>query len=206
MPTASVGVGLVAAALPEGIEVVVPDDEFTSVLFPLLVAEEQRRHPPAAGAIRRSGGRRSGRRPTSSRSVSRGRRTAKPLPWAISWPRRASTGRSCWSTPRTPSRSCRSSPGSRTSTISSATATSICSVRAGWRFSTSAGTAGTTSSPGSRTGAPGDPLYARSYGGNLDDLARDARRFDVSLAWHAWAGAEPSLALLVDWQAQRNSR
>ncbi|HEX2281339.1 MAG TPA: hypothetical protein VHG52_06205, partial [Thermomicrobiales bacterium] len=43
IPTASVGVGLVAAALPVGVEVVVPDDEFTSVLFPLLVAEEQRR-------------------------------------------------------------------------------------------------------------------------------------------------------------------
>jgi selenocysteine lyase/cysteine desulfurase len=48
----------------------------------------------------------------------------------------------------------------------------------------------------------GDPPYARSYGGSLDDLALDARRFDVSLAWHAWAGAEPSLALLVDWQEQ----
>jgi selenocysteine lyase/cysteine desulfurase len=47
-----------------------------------------------------------------------------------------------------------------------------------------------------------DPLYTRSYGGTLDDLAPDARRFDVSLAWHAWAGAEPSLALLVDWQKQ----
>ena len=29
----------------------------------------------------------------------------------------------------------------------------------------------------------------------------DARRFDVSFAWHAWAGAEPSLAHLVEWQA-----
>ena len=48
----------------------------------------------------------------------------------------------------------------------------------------------------------GDPLYTRSYGGSLDDLAPNARRFDVSLAWHAWAGAEPSLALLVDWQEQ----
>jgi hypothetical protein len=46
----------------------------------------------------------------------------------------------------------------------------------------------------------GDPMYSRSYGGNLDNLARDARRFDVSLAWHAWAGAEPALSLLVDWQ------
>src|SRR5215213_5117148 len=42
VPTASVGVGLVAAALRADVEVVVPDDEFTSVLFPLLVAEEHR--------------------------------------------------------------------------------------------------------------------------------------------------------------------
>jgi selenocysteine lyase/cysteine desulfurase/molybdopterin-guanine dinucleotide biosynthesis protein A len=37
-PTVSVGVGLVAATLRPGDEVIVPDDEFTSVLFPLLVA------------------------------------------------------------------------------------------------------------------------------------------------------------------------
>jgi selenocysteine lyase/cysteine desulfurase len=49
-----------------------------------------------------------------------------------------------------------------------------------------------------RTGAS---LYDNGYGGTLDDLAGDARRFDISLAWHAWAGAEPSLALLVEWQA-----
>jgi selenocysteine lyase/cysteine desulfurase len=48
----------------------------------------------------------------------------------------------------------------------------------------------------------GEPLYTRSYGGTLDELARDARRFDVSLAWHAWAGAEPSLSLLVEWQVR----
>jgi hypothetical protein len=42
LPSASVGVGLVAAALPEAADVVVPDDEFTSVLFPALVAEEAR--------------------------------------------------------------------------------------------------------------------------------------------------------------------
>ena len=37
----SVGVGLVAAGLGPADEVVVPDDEFTSVLFPLLVARER---------------------------------------------------------------------------------------------------------------------------------------------------------------------
>jgi selenocysteine lyase/cysteine desulfurase len=47
-----------------------------------------------------------------------------------------------------------------------------------------------------------DPLYGESYGGQLDQMATDARRFDVSLAWHAWAGAVPSLALLVEWQQQ----
>jgi selenocysteine lyase/cysteine desulfurase len=41
LPSASVGVGLVAAALGPGDEVVVPEGEFTSVLFPLLVAAER---------------------------------------------------------------------------------------------------------------------------------------------------------------------
>jgi selenocysteine lyase/cysteine desulfurase len=43
-----------------------------------------------------------------------------------------------------------------------------------------------------------DP-YGHYYGGPLD-LAADAARFDVSLAWFAWAGAAISLELLVDWQ------
>ena len=38
VPAASIGVGLVAARLSAGDDVVVPRDEFTSVLFPLLVA------------------------------------------------------------------------------------------------------------------------------------------------------------------------
>ena len=40
-PAASVGVGLIAAALGPDDEVVVPADEFTSVLFPILVARER---------------------------------------------------------------------------------------------------------------------------------------------------------------------
>jgi selenocysteine lyase/cysteine desulfurase len=34
------------------------------------------------------------------------------------------------------------------------------------------------------------------YGGDLGLLATDARRFDVSLAWHPWVGARESLAFL----------
>jgi len=40
---------------------------------------------------------------------------------------------------------------------------------------------------------------ARSYGGPLT-LAPNASRFDVSLAWHAWVGAIPALELIVQWQ------
>lgn len=39
----------------------------------------------------------------------------------------------------------------------------------------------------------------RSYGGPLT-LAPNASRFDVSLAWHAWVGAIPALELIVQWQ------
>jgi selenocysteine lyase/cysteine desulfurase len=38
----------------------------------------------------------------------------------------------------------------------------------------------------------------KSYGSDLN-LVPDASRFDVSLAWHAWVGAVPSLELIVQW-------
>jgi len=38
-----------------------------------------------------------------------------------------------------------------------------------------------------------------SYGGPFES-APDASRFDVSLAWHAWVGAVPALELIVAWQ------
>ena len=44
IPAASVGTGLVAGTVGRGDEVVVPADEFTSTLFPLLVAKERGAH------------------------------------------------------------------------------------------------------------------------------------------------------------------
>jgi len=41
----------------------------------------------------------------------------------------------------------------------------------------------------------GEP-YSHYYGPTLGDLAGNAARYDVSLAWHAWVGAEPALAYL----------
>src|SRR5205085_1519695 len=42
VPTVSVGVGTIAASLQPGDEVLAPDDEFTSVLNPLLVQQQAR--------------------------------------------------------------------------------------------------------------------------------------------------------------------
>lgn len=41
----------------------------------------------------------------------------------------------------------------------------------------------------------GEDVHASYYGPRLD-LARSARRFDLSPAWHAWVGAAPALELL----------
>lgn len=46
-----------------------------------------------------------------------------------------------------------------------------------------------------------DAPHHRSYGGPLT-LAPNAARFDVSLDWFAWVGAARSLQLLVEWQQQ----
>jgi selenocysteine lyase/cysteine desulfurase len=43
--------------------------------------------------------------------------------------------------------------------------------------------------------------YGSYYGPPLD-LAPDAARFDVSLAWLAWVGAAESLRLITHWQAR----
>lgn len=44
--------------------------------------------------------------------------------------------------------------------------------------------------------------YAHYYGPELTDLADSAARYDVSLAWHAWVGAQPALDFLVGVPAE----
>lgn len=45
-----------------------------------------------------------------------------------------------------------------------------------------------------------DNPYTQFFGGPLT-LAEGAAQYDASLAWHPWVGAAESLELLVDWQA-----
>lgn len=199
IPTASVGVGLIAAALPEGSEVIVPDDEFTSVLFPLLVAEKRRqvilRRVPfgelaaaigpttdvAAFSLTRS---QDGESTSLADVVSAAKQHGAQLlvdathaipflpvqPWIAEFDYLVCHGYKHLLCPR----------GVAFLHIREDRWHDVPPWLANWRS--------------------GDPTYGHSYGGVIDDLAPDARRFDVSLAWHAWAGAEPSLALLVEWQ------
>jgi selenocysteine lyase/cysteine desulfurase len=48
----------------------------------------------------------------------------------------------------------------------------------------------------------GDDVPASYYGGPLR-LAKDARRFDLSPAWHCWVGAAPAVELLAELGAPR---
>ena len=200
MPTASAGIGLVAASLPENIEIVVPDDEFTSVLFPLLVAAERRRirlrRVPFADLANAIGpGTRlvafsltrsqDGETAPLGEIIAAARRHGARLmidathaipfvpvqPWIADIDYLVCHGYKHLLCPR----------GVAFLHVRRERWDEISPWFANWRTSRS--------------------LYGRSYGGDLSDMAEDARRFDISLAWHAWAGAEPSLALMVDWQA-----
>jgi selenocysteine lyase/cysteine desulfurase len=200
VPTVSAGVGLVAAALPEGIEVVITDDEFPSVLYPLLVAERERKVRirrvafadlaeaigPGTGLVAFSLTRsQDGETAPLGDIVAAARRHGAELlvdathaipfvpvqPWISQIDYLVCHGYKHLLCPR----------GVAFLHIHQERWGSVPPWFANWRT--------------------GTILYDTGYGGSLDDLATDARRFDVSLAWHAWAGAEPSLALLVEWQA-----
>lgn len=197
----SVGVGLIAANLPQEIEIVVPDDEFTSVLYPLLVAQSERnarirRVPfhhlaesigPKTGVVAFSVTRsQDGETAAMSDIVAAARQHGAqvlvdathavpfvPLQtWIADIDYLVCHGYKHLLCPR----------GVAFLYVRRDRWHDIQPWFANWRN--------------------GSPLYSTSYGGSLDELAPNASRFDLSLAWHAWAGAEPSLRLLVEWQRE----
>ena len=196
-PAASVGVGLIAAALGPADEVVVPADEFTSVLFPILVARERgttvrevafERLPDEIGPRttlvatepRPDADRPAGRSRGDPRSGGRGRcaraRRRDPGDPVRSVGVRHRSGRlprrRCLQAPALPAR--RRVPGRQRQDRLAA----LSPLDANWRSA--------------------DSPYGRYFGGPLT-LAPGARRLDVSLAWIPWVGAVESLALLDSW-------
>jgi selenocysteine lyase/cysteine desulfurase len=197
VPSASVGVGTVAATLRQGDQVVVPDDEFTSVLYPLLVAARERgatvRQVPfeslaenvgpattlvAFSLVQSQSGRAADLAAVAEAARRVGARTLVDATHAVPFvPLSAPVDFLVCAAYK----HLLSPRGVAFLHVKREHWDSVPPLLANWRSAS-------------------DP-YGHYYGGPLN-LAADAARFDVSLAWFSWAGAAESLTLLADWQRQ----
>jgi selenocysteine lyase/cysteine desulfurase len=197
VPSVSVGVGTIAASLTDRDEVVISDDEFTSVLFPFLVAARER-----GVRVRRvafdeiadnvSSGTtlvafsliqsQSGRAARQADILDAARRVGAhtlvdathALPFVAVDPRADFVVCAAYKHLLSPR-------GVAFMAVARQRWDDLTPWLANWRSSS-------------------DP-YRVYYGGQLD-VASNAARFDVSLAWFAWAGAAVSLELLAEWQSR----
>lgn len=196
LPAASSGVALVAAGLTDRDEVVIPDDEFRSLLLPFLVAEAERgtrvRRVPFAELAGHVGPRTTVVATSHVRSNGGGRQDLE----AVSAAARAhgaavvlDTTHSAGILPVDADRlgidvivaaaykHLLCPRGVAFMRVAEGTRLHLPPWQAGWR-------------------AAADP-YGSYFGGTLDDLADGAARWDVSLAWHPWVGARESLRTLL---------
>jgi selenocysteine lyase/cysteine desulfurase len=195
LPAASVGFGIVAASLTERDEVVVPDDEFRSLLLPLLVAEQARgvrvRRVPfraladsvtssttvvATSHVQSNGGALQDIEGVAAAAREHGAALVVDATHSAGLlrldPRRlgidvvVAAAYKHLLCPR----------GVAFMRIASYSKLRPAPFDANWRSTT-------------------DP-YSTYFGGTLDDLAGGAARYDVSLAWNLWLGARESLRTL----------
>lgn len=198
IPAVSVGVGLVAQSLRPGDEVVVTIDEFTSVLFPFLVAARRGvrvRQVPLGGlpdAIAPS----TTIVATSLVQMQTGR--AAPIADIVRAARRHGTRILVDATQSVPVTPLPVPIGDIDYLVAAGYKHLLCPrgvsflyvrrdhwdqlepLDANWRSAV--------------------PAYGHYFGGPLE-LAAGAHRFDVSHAWVSWIGARESLRLLAAWQA-----
>jgi selenocysteine lyase/cysteine desulfurase len=195
VPSVSVGVGTIAASLTARDQVVVPDDEFTSVIFPLLVAMRERgvtvRQVPfdriadnitqgttlvAFSLVQSQSGRAAQQTAVVDAAKRVGARTLVDATHAVPFvgldPRADFVVCAAYKHLLSPR-------GVAFLSIGREHWDDVPPWLANWR---------SASNP-----------YGIYYGGPLD-LASTAARFDVSLAWFSWAGAAVSLELLAGWQ------
>ena len=193
IPTVSAGIALVAASLPPGTEVVIADDEFTSVLLPFLVAAEERgavirrvAFADLASAVRPGTG-----WVAVSYVRSQDGRVAD-LAGIIAAAQAVGARVMVDATHAVPMMPIRPHLDGIDILLAHGYKHMLCPRGVGFMHVR-------------RSAVPTiAPYYAnwrsahRPYGGDLT-LPDTAERFDLSLAWHAWVGALPSMRLLVDW-------
>jgi selenocysteine lyase/cysteine desulfurase len=198
-PAVSVAVAAIAASLRSGDEVVVPEDEFTSVLYPLLVAERrgvgvrQVPLPALPDAIR------SGTTLVATSLVQMQTGLAAPLAGIVAAARAHGTRILIDATQAVPMMpSLRRHIGDIDYLVCSGYKHLLCPR--GTAFLYVRGSSWDTFEPIAAGWRAGDLPYGRYFGGPLQ-LAPDAARFNVSLAWFSWVGARESLRLLTEWDA-----
>src|SRR5262245_11088919 len=195
IPAVSVGVGVLAASLTERDEVVVPDDEFRSLLMPLLAAARARgvvvrrvRFDAVADAVRPSttvvatsqvqsnGGALQDMEAVAAAAQEHGAAIIVDATHAAGIVRLDARrlGVDCVVAAAYKHLLC--PRGVAFMRLASASRFRPAPFLAGWR-------------------AAADP-YSTYFGGTLDDLAAGAAQYDVSLAWHPWVGARESLRTL----------
>jgi selenocysteine lyase/cysteine desulfurase len=192
MPSGSVGVGTIASTLTSKDEVVIPDDEFTSVLFPILVAARERgvtvRQVPldrlaesissnttlvAFSLVQSHSGRTARQSQVIDAARSVGARTLIDATHAVPFV----------------------GVDTRADYVVCAAYKHLLSPR-GVAFLSVAPEHWDHVAPWLANWRSSSNPYTVYYGGELD-LAPTAARFDVSLAWFAWAGAAVSMEFLV---------
>jgi selenocysteine lyase/cysteine desulfurase len=198
IPAASVGTGLVAGTLGPGDEVVTPDDEFTSTLFPLLVAKERGAvvHEVAVDDVAASIGPSTRLVAISLVQMQTGR--VADIGAVVDAAERHGARILVDATQGIPFVDLREVID-RIDYLVCAGYKHLLSPR-GTAYLYVRSDRWDELEPRNANWRSADQPYARYFGGPLT-LASDARRFDVSRAWFPWVGATASLRLLVEWQA-----
>jgi selenocysteine lyase/cysteine desulfurase len=196
IPTVSVGVGTIAASLTDADEVLTADDEFTSVLYPLLARAVKVRTAPLEQLAERI---------TKSTSVvafsliqSQSGKAA-PLEDILSKAKQVNAKTLVDATHAVPFVPLPSVMQDVDFLVCAAYKHLLCPRGVSFLHVQERHWQGVKPILANWRSTP-DP-YGQYYGGGLD-LAPDAARFDVSLAWFSWAGGAESLRLLTRWQQQ----
>jgi selenocysteine lyase/cysteine desulfurase len=193
VPAVSVGVGPVAAALGPGDEVVVPDDEFHSLLLPLAAVAERRgasvRRVPFADVAGAVGPRTTLVATSHVRSNGGGVQDLD----AVALAARGAGARVLVDATHAAGIVPIDAAARGLDVVVAAAYKHLLCPR-GVAFVRVAPEAQRALTPVNASWVSTDPRTY--YGGGGDQLADDARRFDVSLAWHPWVGAVESLRFL----------
>jgi selenocysteine lyase/cysteine desulfurase len=198
IPAASAGVGVVAAALTVDDHVVVPADEFTSVLFPLLVARDRGVRVRevafeglvdaitpgttlvACTLVQMQTGRTAPIRAIADRAAEVGARVLVDATQGTPFVPLGNLAKRIDYLVCAAYKHLLCPRGVAFMALRTDHVGRLAPILANWRAA--------------------DRPYGRFFGGPLT-LAPDAAMYDVSLAWLPWLGAAESLELLVRWQA-----